>query len=54
MTDGEMRKYIREIFNHCKIGSILVINKKGSMEHLDCTFEVLVIQDVGELEKDLV
>ena len=54
MSDEEKKKYIEEIFKYCKIDSILVINKTGSLERLDCPFEVLVIQDVGELEKGLI
>jgi hypothetical protein len=54
MSDEEKKKYIEEIFNYCKIDSILVINKTGSLERLDCPFEVLVIQNVGELEKGLI
>ena len=54
MTDEEKRKYIEEIFKYCKIDSILVINKTGQLERLDCPFEVLVIQDVGELYKGLI
>ena len=54
MTDEEKRKYIEEIFKYCKIDSILVIGKTGQLERLDCPFEVLVIQDVGELYKGLI
>lgn len=54
MSDEEKKKYIEEIFKYCKIDSILVINKTGSLERLDCPFEVLVIQDVGDLEKGLI
>jgi len=54
MTDEEKRKYIEEIFKYCKIDSILVINKMGQLERLDCPFEVLVIQNVGELYKGLI
>ena len=53
MSDEEKKKYIEEIFKYCKIDSILVINKTGSLERFDCPFEVLVIQDVGELRKGL-
>ena len=53
MSIEESKKYIEEIFKHCKIDSILVINKSGQLERLDCPFEVLVIQDVGELYKGL-
>ena len=53
MTDEEKRKYIGEIFRYCKIDSILVIGKTGQPERLDCPFEVLLIQNAGELEKGL-
>jgi len=54
MSDEEKKKYIEEIFKYCKIDSILVINKHGLLERLDCPFEVVVIQDVGELYKGLI
>ena len=54
MTDEEKKKYIEDIFRYCKIDSILVISKTGSLERLDCPFEVLVIQNVGELHKGLI
>lgn len=54
MSDDEKRKYIEEVFKYCKIESILVINKHGHLERLDCPFEVIVIQDVGELSKGLI
>jgi hypothetical protein len=54
MTDEEKRKYIEEIFNYSIIDSILVIGKTGHLERLDCPFEVLVIQEVGELSKGLI
>jgi hypothetical protein len=54
MSDDEKRKYIEDIFRYCKIDSILVINKTGQLERLDCPFEVLVIQNVGELYKGLI
>ena len=55
MTDEEKkRKYIEEVFKYCKIDSILVINKHGHLQRLDCPFEVVVIQDVGELYKGLI
>ena len=54
MSDEEKKKYIEEIFKYCKIDSILVISKTGQLERLDCPFEVLVIQDVGELHKGLI
>lgn len=54
MSDEEKRKYIEEVFKYCKIDSILVINKHGHLQRLDCPFEVMVIQDVGELYKGLI
>jgi hypothetical protein len=54
MSSDEMKKYIEEIFKFCKIDSILVIDKTGQLQRLDCPFEVLVIQDVGELHKGLI
>ena len=54
MSDEEKKKYIEEIFKYCKVDSILVINKSGHLQRLDCPFEVLVIQDVGELYKGLI
>jgi hypothetical protein len=54
MSDDEKRKYIEEVFKYCKIESILVINKHGHLQRLDCPFEVVVIQDVGELFRGLI
>ena len=54
MTDNEKRKYIEEVFKYCKTDSILVMNKKGDLQRFNCPFEVLVIQDVGELCKGLI
>ena len=53
MSDDEKKKYIEEIFKYCKTDSILVINKMNQLERLQCPFAVLVITDVGELEKGL-
>jgi hypothetical protein len=53
MSDAEKRKYIEEVFRYCQFDSILVINTKGHLERLQCPFEVLVIQDVGQLHKGL-
>lgn len=53
MTNEEKKKYIEEVFKVCKIDSILVINKTGQLQRLDCPFEVVVILDVGELYKGL-
>jgi hypothetical protein len=54
MSDEEKKKYIEEVFKYCKIDSILVINKTGQLQRLQCPFEVLVIQNVGELHKGLI
>jgi hypothetical protein len=54
MTDNEKRKYIEEIFKHCKTDSILVISKMGQLQRLQCPFEVVVISNVGELYKGLI
>ena len=54
MSDEEKKKYIEEVFKYCKIDSILVINKHGHLQRLDCPFEVLVISNVGELQKGLI
>ena len=51
MSDEEKKKYIEEVFKYCKTDSILVINKTGHLQRLQCPFEVLVISDVGELAK---
>ena len=54
MSKDEKKKYIEEIFKYCKTDSILVIDKTGQLQRLQCSFEVLVIQDVGELTKGLI
>ena len=54
MSDEEKKKYIEEIFKYCKTDSILVINKQGHLQRLECPFEVVVITDVGELFKGLI
>ena len=54
MSDEEKRKYIEEVFKYCKIDSILVINKFGHLQRYDCPFEVVVISNVGELNKGLI
>jgi hypothetical protein len=54
MSNEEKKKYIEEVFKYCKIDSILVINKTGQIQRLQCPFEVLVIQNVGELHKGLI
>jgi hypothetical protein len=50
MSDEEKKKYIEEVFKYCKTDSILVINKSGHLQRLQCPFEVMVIQNVGELQ----
>ena len=54
MSDEEKKKYIEEVFKYCKTDSILVINKHGHLQRLDCPFEVVVISNVGELYKGLI
>ncbi len=54
MSNEDKQKYIEEIFKYCKVDSILVLNKHGYLQRLDCPFEVVVIQDVGELYKGLI
>jgi hypothetical protein len=54
MTDNEKKKYIEEVFKYCKTDSILVMNKMGQLQRLQCPFEVMVIQDVGELYRGLI
>ena len=54
MSDEEKKKYIEEIFRYCKTNSILVINKTGQLQRLQCPFEVVVIANVGELTKGLI
>ena len=54
MSDEDKKRYIEEIFKYCKIDSILVINKNGLLQRLDCPFEVVVISDVAELYKGLI
>jgi hypothetical protein len=54
MSIEERKKYIEEIFKYCKVDSILVIKMNGHLARLQCPFEVLVIQNVGELHKGLI
>ena len=54
MSDEDKKKYIEEVFKYCKTDSILVINKHGHLQRLDCPFEVVVITNVGELYKGLI
>ena len=54
MTDNEKKKYIEEVFKYCKTDSILVMSKSGQLQRLQCPFEVMVIQDVGELYRGLI
>lgn len=51
MTREEKKKYINDIFKHCSIDSILIINHMGHLERLRCPFYVLVIVDVHTLKK---
>jgi hypothetical protein len=51
MSIEERKKYIEEIFKYCDVYSILVINSSGHLQRLQCPFYVLVIQNVGELQK---
>jgi len=51
MTHEEKKKYIKDIFKHCKTDSILIINHIGHLERLDCPFYVRVIVDVHILKK---
>lgn len=37
------------MFKYYETDSILVINKAGDLKRLQCPFDVIVIQDVGEL-----
>ena len=53
MSIDERKKYIEEIFRHCKIDSILVFSNSGQLQRYQCPFEVVVISDVGELTKGL-
>jgi hypothetical protein len=54
MREADKKKYIEDIFKYCKIDSILVIGKSGQLHRLDCPFSVLVIKDVGELQRGLI
>ena len=54
MSDEEKKKYIEEVFKYCKTDSILVINRQGHLQRLQCPFEVLVISNVGDLTKGLI
>jgi hypothetical protein len=54
MSNEEKKKYIEELFKYCKTDSILVINKDGQLQRLECPFEVVVIINVGELRKGLI
>ena len=54
MSNEEKKRYIEEVFKYCKIDSILVMNKHGHLQRLDCPFEVVVISNVGELYKGLI
>jgi hypothetical protein len=54
MSNEENKKYIEDIFKYRKTDSILVFDKTGQLQRLDCPFEVVVIQNVGELQKGLI
>jgi hypothetical protein len=54
MTDNEKKKYIEEVFKYCKTDSIMVMNNTGQLQRLQCPFEVMVIQDVGQLYRGLI
>jgi hypothetical protein len=49
MNRNEKLKYIEEIFKVCKTDSILIINKKGQFERINCPFLVRVIISVPPL-----
>lgn len=49
MNRNEKIKYIEEIFKVCKTDSILIINKKGQLERINCPFLVRVIITVPPL-----
>ena len=51
MSDEEKKKYIEEIFKYCKTDRILIIGKTGQLERLHCPFEVMMISDIGGLNK---
>jgi hypothetical protein len=54
MSNADKKKYIEDIFKYCKIDSILVIDMKGHLHRLECPFSVVVIHDVGELQRGLI
>jgi hypothetical protein len=47
-------KFIEEISEYLKIDSILVTNKLGHLQRLQCSFLVEIIQNVGDLQKGLI
>ena len=51
MTEKQRKAYVKEIFKHVKIDSVLIINAQGHLERLSCPFRVLVIVDVYTLKK---
>ena len=50
MDRNERTKYIEEIFKVCKTDSILIINKEGQLERINCPFLVRVIISVPPLK----
>ena len=51
MNEKQRKAYIKDIFKHVKIDSVLIINTQGHLERLWCPFKVLVIIDVYPLRK---
>lgn len=49
MDRNKKLKYIEEIFKICRTDSILIINKKGQFERINCPFLVRVIISVPPL-----
>ena len=55
MDEKERRKYIEEIFKHCKTDSILVITHAGELRRIYCPFIVVAVKDVPPIaEGDIV
>lgn len=50
MERKDKLKYIEEIFKVCNTNSILIINKKGQLERINCPFLVRVIISVPPLK----
>ena len=51
MNEKQRKAYIKELFKHVKIDSILIINAQGHLERLRCPFGVLVIRSVHPLQE---